>query len=189
MAELMAAYSPPMPRGNESWEGRVEGGGFAADAAAREEPEQRELGEVPGERARRGRHDVEPERDEEQAPAAERVREPPEEERAEHRAGEVGTRRGAHLRVGQVKTGACLERPGDGADQRHLEAIEHPCDPEGKHHERMEPAPGQAVESRRDVRLDHHDCRTLPHLVEQFAISRRRSATRERLAVCGKLPL
>jgi hypothetical protein len=42
------------------------------------------------------------------------------------------------------------EDPGDGADERDLEPVQDPGDPEGRDHEPVPAAPGEPVESSRD---------------------------------------
>ena len=49
---------------------------------------------------------------------------------------------------------ACLERARHRACERNLKPVEHPGDAERDHYERVEPAPGQAVETRRRASLE-----------------------------------
>src|SRR5262249_27533996 len=70
---------------------------FAADARARESAEEREHGEAVRERGEKGGAEVERQRDEEEALTPESVRQPAEDERAGHRAGDVRAHRRADL--------------------------------------------------------------------------------------------
>ena len=92
MAELIAAYSPPMPAPVKNRQ----------IANMRNEPR---------ERGRDGRRDVERERDEEQLLAPHAVGEPAEEQGADARAGDVDRRREADLAVGDLEARA-LARSG-----------------------------------------------------------------------------
>ena len=131
----MAVYSPPMP-------------------APVKNRNSAKLHRFHDKRGGRGGDQIERERDEEQPLAPEPIGEPAEEQRPQHRAGEIGTAHQADLGVGEMQPRAFLERRRDGAGQRHLETIEDPGDPERHDHERMEPAPSQPVEPRRDIGRD-----------------------------------
>ena len=80
------------------------------------------------------------------------VGEPAEEHGAQHRAGEVGAAGEPDVGVAELEDRALLERAGHGAGQRHLQAVENPGDAERDHDERVEAAPRQAVEPRRECR-------------------------------------
>ena len=58
------------------------------------------------------------------------IREPAEDERAEDRADEVRARRRADLRLVRPSVSRLAEHGADGADERDLEAVEHPRDAE-----------------------------------------------------------
>ena len=88
---------------NQFLERGIDRGVFAADAGAGQKAEQREDREILCERAGGSGGDVDPERDEEQPLAAEAIGEPAEEERAEHRAGEIRACRRADLGVGKLQ--------------------------------------------------------------------------------------
>src|SRR5690348_2299858 len=47
-----------------------------------------------------------------------------------------------------------LQNAADRADDRHFEPVQDPRDTEGQDHDEVEARPGQAVEPRRDLRLD-----------------------------------
>ena len=100
-------------RRHEFLDGRVDGGVFAADAGAGEEAKQREAPQVPGQRGRRGGDEIDRERDEEQPLAPEPVGEPAEEQRAQHRAGEIGAAGEPDVGVGEVELRAFLQRAGE----------------------------------------------------------------------------
>ena len=137
IAELIAEYSPPMPAPGE-------------EAAKVEVPGR------PRESSRRGRHEVDAERDDEQLLAAEPVGQLPEEERSETGPRDVD-RCGRPDRAGSQRDPAALLRQagGDRPDDRHLEAVENPDCAEAADDKPVETRPGQAVEPRRNVRLDH----------------------------------
>ena len=136
MVELMAVYSPPMP-------------------APVRKRNSAKLHKIPGQRGRRGGDEIDRERDEEQLLAPEPVGQPAEEQRAEHRAGQIGAAGEPDVGVGELQRRALLQSAGEIAPaERHLEAVEDPGDAERDDDERVEPAPGQPVEPRRDVGLD-----------------------------------
>ena len=136
MAELIAAYSPPMP----------------APVRKRQRKKNQAVHETAV--SERG-GDVEAERDQEELLAAEAVGELAEEERADAGSGDVDGGSGADLRRRDRDPAARLRQArGDRADDRHLEAVEDPDRAEADHDEPVEPRPGQPVEASRDVRLD-----------------------------------
>ena len=132
----------------------IDRGVFAADAGAGEEAKQGEARQIPRQRGRGGGDEVDAERDEEQPLASEPVREPAEEERAEHRAGEIGAASKPNIGVGEFKVRALFERGRDGAGERHLKPIEDPGDAERDHDQRVEAAPAQPIEPRWNVGRD-----------------------------------
>ena len=83
------------------------------------------------------------------------IGQPAEEQRAQHRTGEIGAADNSDIGVGEAQDRAVLQCAGQRARERHFEAVENPGDAERGDHQRMEPAPGQAVEPRRDVGFDH----------------------------------
>src|SRR6185437_12310790 len=72
-------------------------------------------------------------------------------ERATDGADEIEAGRQADLRIAQMQLRARFQRPRDRAGERHLESVEDPCDAERGDDERVEAAPGQAVEPGRNV--------------------------------------
>ena len=78
----------------------------------------------------------------------------PKNNRAEHRARQIGAAREADIGIGELQHRACLERARDRAGERHLKAVENPRDAERHDDQRMETAPRQPVEPRRDVGFD-----------------------------------
>ena len=141
-------------RRDQLLDGGVDGRVLAADAGAGEEAEQREAPQVPGERRRRRRDQVDGERDEEQLLAAEPVGQPAEEDGAQHRAGQIGAAGEADVGAAELQHRALPERAGHRAGQRHLQPVEDPGDAERRHHQGVKPAPRQPVEPRRNVGLD-----------------------------------
>ena len=75
---------------------------FAADARAGDEAEEQEAPQIPRERGRGGRQQVDGERDEEQLLAPEPVGEPAEEDRAQHRAGEIRAARKPDIGIAEA---------------------------------------------------------------------------------------
>src|SRR5262249_10355723 len=123
-------------------------------AGAGQEAEQHEAPYVPGEGRSDSGEEVDREGDEEELLAAEPVGQPAEEQRPQHSAGEIGAGGEADIRVAELEGGTFLERAGDGAGHRYLEAVEDPGDAEGDDDERVEAAPRQAVQPRGNVSLD-----------------------------------
>ena len=144
-------------RRHELLDGRIDGGVFPADAGAGEEAKQRETPQIPGQRGGRGGDEIDRKGDEEQPLASEPVGEPAEEQRAQHRASEIGAAGEPDIGVGELELRARLQRRRHGAGQRHLETVEDPGDAERDDHQRMEAAPRQPIEARRDV--GRNDCR------------------------------
>ena len=91
---------------------RVDRRVFAADAEAGEEAAERERPEVERERGEHRRDQIDHQRDEEHALAAEAVGQPAEDERAEHRAADVGRGRPADLAGGQAERVGRAAAPG-----------------------------------------------------------------------------
>ena len=134
IAELIAAYSPPMPapvkkRATKKYRARA------------------------GERGRDRRDEVQHQRDQEQLLAPEAVGELAEEQRADAGAGDVDRRRRCTTwLVGEREAAALLGQPrGDRADDRHLEPVEDPDRPEADDHQPVEARPRQPVQPRRDA--------------------------------------
>ena len=141
-------------RRDQLLDGGIDRGIFAADAGAGDEAKQREAEDIPGGGGGRGGGEIDRQRDEEQRLAAEPVGEPAEEERAEHRAGQIGAAGEPDVGVGEAQGGTVLQRARQAAGERHLQPVQDPGDAERRHHQRVEAAPGQAVEPRRDVGVD-----------------------------------
>ena len=135
MVELMAVYSPPMP-------------------APVKKRNSAKLAQIPRQRRRRRGDQIDRERDEKQPLATEPIGEPAEEQRARHRAREIDAACEADIGIGEMELRALLQRRRDRARERHFEPIEDPGDAERDHDERMEAAPPQPVEPRRDVGRD-----------------------------------
>jgi hypothetical protein len=134
IAELIAAYSPPMP---------------APVKADREHQERA------GEGGRDGRDDVQRESDEEQLLAPHPVGEPAEEERPEARARDVDRGGQADLAVGDLQARPLLgQARGDRADDRDLEAVEDPHGAQPNEDHPVPAGPRKAVEPRGNPRLD-----------------------------------
>lgn len=140
-------------RRGEFLDRRVDRRVFAADAGAGEEAKRQEAPQTPGKCRRRGRADVDDQGDEEQFATAQAVGEPAEEQRADHRAGDVGAAGEADVGVAQAQRRAVLQRAGDGAGERHLQAVEQPGDTQRDHQQGVEAPPGQAVQPRRQIGL------------------------------------
>jgi hypothetical protein len=141
--------------GDQFLDRRIDGGVFPPDSGAGEEAEQEERESVPGEASERRRRQIDRDGDEKELLSPEPVGQPTEEQRAEHRAAQIGAARKADLWIGKPKRGTCFQGGADGSRQRHFEAIEDPGDAEGGDDEHVEPAPGQALEARRDPRGDN----------------------------------
>ena len=162
-------------RGDQLLDGGVDRRVFAADARAGQEAKQREEREIGRSRGRGRRCDVQPQRDEEQPLAAEQVGEPAEAQRAEHGAGEVRARREADLRLGEMQCRTRGERRRHRAGERHLEPVEDPRDAERNDDQRMEAAPREGVEARRNARFDdrarrvRYGCQAQPSRSRIFA--------------------
>ncbi len=132
MVELIAAYSPPMP-------------------APVRKRNSAKLDDIPRRGGRRGGDEIDRQRDEEQLLAAEPVGEPAEEQRAQHGAGEIGAGGKPDIGIGELQNRTLFQRARQAAGKRHLQPVQDPGDAERGHHQRMEAAPGQPVEPRRDV--------------------------------------
>ncbi len=148
MVELIAAYSPPMPapvmKRNSRKLHRFHENAVAAVASQ-----------------------VDGERDEEQFLAPEPVGEPAEEDRAEHRAGKIRAAGKPDVGIAELQHRALLQRARDRAGERDFQPVEDPGDAERDDDQRVEAAPRQPVEPRRNVGLDDravgvpaelHDC-------------------------------
>ncbi len=141
-------------RRHQFLDGRIDRRVFAADARAGDEAEEEEAPQIPRERRRGGRQQVDGKRDEEQLLAPKPVGQPAEEDRAQHRAGEICAARETDIGIAELQHRACLECARDGAGERDFKPVEDPRDPECHHHQRMKAAPRQPVEPRRNVGFD-----------------------------------
>ena len=91
----------------------------------------------------------------EQLLAPQPVGQPAEEQRADHRADQIGAGGEADLLAGEVQHRAFGQRAGQRADDGDLQPVEHPGDAERDDHQPVKPAPRQAVEPRRHVGFEH----------------------------------
>ena len=89
--------------------GRIDGGIFAADAAAGEEAKQEEGEAVPGEPGQRRRDEVDDDGDEEELFASEPIGQPAEKQRADNRAEKVGAAGQSNLGIGEMKRRAVFQ--------------------------------------------------------------------------------
>ena len=133
---------------------RIDRGVFAADAGAGEKSKQRVARDAPGQRGRRGRGEIERQRDEEQFLAPDPVGQPAEAERAEHGAGKIGAVGKSDIEIGEMQRRTFLQRPGQRAGQRDLQPIQNPGDAERQHDAGVKAAPAQAIETRGNVGFD-----------------------------------
>ena len=133
---------------------RIDRGVFAADAGAGEKSKQRVARDIPGQRGRGGRGEIERQRDEEQLLAPDPVGEPAEPERAEHGAGEIGAVGKSDVEIGEMQRRTFLQRAGQRAGQRDLQPIQNPGDAEREHDAGVETAPAQTVETRGNAGFD-----------------------------------
>ena len=141
-------------RGHQLLDCGVDGGVLAADAGTRQKAEEGEARQVPREGGGGGSAHVDRECYEEQLLAAQAVREPAKEHRAQHGAGEIGAGGEADVGAGEVHDRALSQRAGDRAGQRHLQPVEDPGDTKRNDDERVKVSPGKTIEPRRQVRLD-----------------------------------
>ena len=148
IAELMAAYSPPIP------------------APVRKRATKYHVGDR--ERGQHRRDRVDAERDQEQLLAAEAVGELAEEQRAEAGAGDVDRPRQTDVEAAQAQTRVIgLEGVRHRADDGHLEAVEDPHGAEPDDDQPVPPGPRQPVQPGGDVGrdatcLDAHEAELLP---------------------------
>ena len=145
-------------RRDQFLDGRIDGGIFAADAAAGEETEQEEGEAVPGEPGQRRRDEVDDDGGEEELLAAEPVGQPAEEQRADDRAEKIGAAGQADLGIRESKRRAFLQGRRDRTGERHFEPVENPGDPQRGDDQDVKTAPGQALEPRRNERRDLSRC-------------------------------
>ncbi len=125
----------------------VDGGVLAADAEPRDEPEHQERTEVPRQAAEPAAHQVDDEREDEQAAPAEPVGQTPEHQSADHLADQVRGGQEAHLRGRDPESALRLgEDRADVGHQLDLEAVEDPRHPEADDDHPMEPRPRQPVQ-------------------------------------------
>src|SRR5690606_28951800 len=112
-----------------------------------EEAEQEQVPRLGRERGRHGRHQVEPQCEQEQFLASEAVGELAEEERAEACAGDVEGRGRADVAARHVDAAARLGHPGrDGTHDGDLQPVQDPDGAEADHDPPVEPRPWQAVQ-------------------------------------------
>jgi hypothetical protein len=142
IAELMAAYSPPMPKPVRK---RKQAKASKAGGEAR---------------GHRGAH-VDHQRDEEEALATEAVGETAEHQRAEHRAGDVERAGPADLHRAEAERVGALEHAAQRADDRDLEAVEHPGRAERKDDAPVPARPGERIEACGNVARSGHEARIL----------------------------
>ena len=122
MLEAIAVYSPPMPAPVRSGTG--------------------EARKIPSECGRCGRDEIDAKRDEEEALASLPIGEPAEQERPEHRAGQIGAAGETDIGIGHAEACARLERSCDGTGKRHFQAIENPGNAEGHDDEGVKASEG-----------------------------------------------
>ena len=151
-------------------DGRVDGRVFAADAGAGQHAEEAEAPDVPGESRGGGADQIDEQGDEEELLAAEPVGQPAEEKRAADGADQIGGAGEAEVDVAELQGRTLLERARERARQRHLEPVEDPGDAERDDEEVMEAPPGQPVEPRRNIRLDHRGRSFTFHVVPQVCM-------------------
>ena len=95
-------------RRHQLLDGRIDGGVFAADPGAGQEPEQHEAPQIPRECGGGGGDQIDRKRDEEQPLAPEPVGEPAEEQRAQHGAGDIGAAGNPDIGIGEGSCGLSL---------------------------------------------------------------------------------
>jgi hypothetical protein len=105
-------------------------------------------------------HEIDRERDEEQFLAAKPIGQPTEEKCSEHGACKIGAAGDSNIGIGEVQ--ACFQSAGQTSGERHFQPIQNPGDAQGGHHQRVEAAPRQSVEPRRNIGFDdllvlHHE--------------------------------
>jgi hypothetical protein len=79
------------------------------------------------------------------------VRQPAEEHRAQHRAGQVGAGRQPDVGVAELQDRASLQGAGDCTGERHLQAVEDPGDTQRHDDQGVKPPPRQPVQARRNI--------------------------------------
>ena len=132
MAELIAAYSPPIP----------------APVRKRSAANDKKVG---CKTRSDGRHGVESQRREEESATAIAIGKATEQDRPDHRARDVGARGLADLRGGESEPFRHRQHAGEGADERHLKPVDDPAGPKRCDQQRVEAGPAQAIEPRRDI--------------------------------------
>ena len=136
-------------------DGRVDGGVFPADAHAGDEPGDVEEDDparavAQGERGQPAADQVHAQGDHEEVASAELVRQPPEEQRADHLAGQVHGGDEADRRRRQAERLGLGQRVGHRAGDGDLQPVEDPGHAQRDHHPGMERRPRQPVESGRE---------------------------------------
>ena len=141
-------------RRDQLLDGRIDGGIFAADAAAGEEAKNEEGEAVPGEPGQRRRDQIDDDGDEEEHFASEPIGQPAEKQRADDRAQKVGAAGQSDLGIGEMKRRAVFQSRRDRTRERDFEPVEDPGDPQRGDHQDVKAAPRQALEPRRNERRD-----------------------------------
>ena len=154
---------------------RIDRGIFAADAGAGQEAKQRITCHAPGQRRRRGRREIERQRDEEQFLAPDPVGQPAKAERAEHGAGEIGAVGKPDIEIRKLQRRAFLQRARQRACQRDLQPVEDPGDAEREHDTGVKAAPAQPIEPRRYAGLDDAIIVLLQRRGSRGTLTRRRT--------------
>jgi hypothetical protein len=131
--------------------GRVHCRHLAPDAGAGQEAEGRKRPEIPGKPTRQRRRAIEPDGDGEEPLAPEAIGQPPEGQGPQDRARQIDAGGEPDLLAREPEPGPFGDRARERADQRHLQAVQHPGHAERRHDQRMEPAPGQPVEPGGDI--------------------------------------
>ena len=170
IAELMAAYSPPMPAPVKKRQTKNHIGFFENAVSDR-------------------RDQVDRQRHHEELLAAEPVGEVAEEQRAQAGAGDVDAGRDTDLALGDRDAAALLGQPaGDRADDRHLEPVEDPDGAEPDHDQPVPPRPRQPVHPGRDVGRDLACLTPLICGLLRIVLRRTERAQRTRAVVPGGSP-
>ena len=145
-------------RRDELIDRRVDGRIFAADAEPGDGTKGGKAQRIP--RGCRSEHagEIDGKGDIEDELASVPIGEPPEHQRADDRARDVGGSRAANLRRGQAKRLCILEDWTDGADDRDFETIEDPGDTERQHDQEMKAAPGKSIEPGGNVGFERASC-------------------------------
>ena len=125
--------------------GRIDGGIFAANAAAGEETKDEEREAVPGEPSQRRRDQIDDDGDEKEHFAPEPIGQPAEKQRADDRAHKVGAAGQSDLGIREMKRRAVFQSRRDRTRERDFKSIKDPGDPQRGDYEDVKPAPRQAL--------------------------------------------